>query len=328
METGCGLEPRWAQAAAGVKLDNKEQPMFKKSLRWLGMGLGGLSVLLILTAVGLYARSQAVVAQTYRAPDDKLIINNDATSIERGRYLANYVSVCVDCHGDKMQGSVVIDDPALGRVVAPNLTTGRGGRGDQLSDADWVRVVRYGILPDGTSAKVMPSNDYQHLSDSDLAAIIAYVRSLPPQDSDLPQPTLGPLGRVLLATGQLPILMADRVNAQTQRAEITPSVSVEYGQYLANIAGCTGCHGPGLSGGPIPAAPPEWPLAANLTPSGAVGQWSEADFIKTIRTGLNPAGQALDVTMPWPRYGNMTDDDLKALWAFIRTVPAKPAGNR
>lgn len=302
--------------------------MFRKILRWLGIGVGGLVVLLIVAAIVVYFRSQAVVAQAYSAPTDEIVIPTDATTLERGRYLANYVSVCVDCHGDNLAGGVVVDDAALGRIVAPNLTTGQGGRGGQLRDSDFVRVLRYGILPDGTSAKVMPSDDYQHLSDSDLAAIIAYVRSLPPQDSDLPTPTIGPLGRVLLATGQLPIIMAERVNPQTQRAAVTAGVSVEYGKYLANIAGCTGCHGPGLAGGPIPAAPPDWPLAANLTPSGAVGKWSEADFIKTIRTGISPAGKALDVTMPWPRYGNMTDDDLKALWAFIQTVPAKPAGNR
>jgi mono/diheme cytochrome c family protein len=302
--------------------------MFRKILRWLGIVFGGLAVLVLIAALVIYFRSQALVAQSYGAPDDPITVKNDAATLERGRYLVNYVSVCVDCHGDKLQGGVVVDDTALGRIVAPNLTTGKGGRGGQLTDADFVRVLRYGILSDGTSAKVMPSDDYQHLSDSDLAAIIAYVRSVPPQDSALPAATLGPLGRVLLVTGQLPILMAERVDPQTERAELIPGVSVEYGQYLANIAGCTGCHGPGLSGGPIPAAPPDWPLAANLTPSGDVGQWSEADFIKTIRTGLNPAGKALDVTMPWPRYGSMTDDDLKALWAFIQTVPAKPAGNR
>lgn len=105
-------------------------------------------------------------------------------------------------------------------------------------------------------------------------------------------------------------------------------VTADYGHYLANGAGCTGCHGPGLAGGKIPSGPPDWPLAANLTPSGEVGKWSETDFINTIRTGVNPAGKTLDQVMPWFRYRDMTDDDLKALWQYIKAVPAKPAGTR
>ncbi len=105
-------------------------------------------------------------------------------------------------------------------------------------------------------------------------------------------------------------------------------MTVDYGHYLADGAGCTGCHGLGLSGGPIPGVPPDWPQAANLTPSGEVGKWSEADFISTIRTGANPAGKTLAKEMPWFRYREMTDNDLKALWQFVKTTPAKPFGNR
>jgi mono/diheme cytochrome c family protein len=299
--------------------------MLKKILRWIGIILGAL---ILVAFMGVYVRSNAIVAKAYSAPSAKIAIAPDAQLVERGRYLANYVAVCVDCHGDKLQGDAVVDDAALGRIVAPNLTTGQGGIGGMRTDEDFVRVLRYGILPNGTSAKIMPSNDYQHMNDGDLAAIIAYIRSLPSQDHNLLPERLGPLGRILLATGQLPIMIADRVDYKTQRADVKPGVSVEYGQYLAKIAGCIGCHGPGLSGGPIPAAPPDWPQAANLTPGGEVGQWTEADFFKTIRSGVNPAGKVLDTEMPWPRYGNMTDNDLKALWAFIKTVPAKPFGNR
>lgn len=302
--------------------------MSSKILRWLGIALGSLLLLILVAIIGIYFRSNAVVTKVYATPNDAVVVATDAQLIERGRYLANYVSVCVDCHGENFQGGIVVDDPALGRIVAPNLTTGQGGVGGQLKDEDFVRVLRYGIMPDGTSAKVMPSDDYQHLNDRDLAAIIAYVRSVPPQESHLPPFRFGPLGRVLLATGQLPILIAERVDPQTQRSEIPPGVSAEYGQYLADIAGCRGCHGPGLSGGPIPAAPPDWPQAANLTPSGEVGKWTEEDFLNTIHSGVNPDGKALDPEMPWPRYGNMTDEDLKALWAFIKTVQPKPFGNR
>lgn len=301
----------------------------KRLMRWLGITVGILAVLALLLAAGIYFRSEMIINQTYAASTDEIAIATDAAVIARGEHLANYVSVCVDCHGAKLEGGIVVDDPALGRIVAPNLTTGQGGVGGELTDADFVRVLRYGILPDGRSAQVMPSDDYQYLSDADLAAIIAYVRSVPPQDNTLPANAIRPLGRTLLTFGQLPILMAERVNTQLDPpATVEASVSLEYGQYLGRIAGCTGCHGPGLSGGPIPAAPPDWPQAANLTPSGEVGEWTEADFINTIRTGVNPAGKTLVKEMPWFRYRSMTDDELKALWLFIQSVPAKEFGNR
>jgi mono/diheme cytochrome c family protein len=124
-------------------------------------------------------------------------------------------------------------------------------------------------------------------------------------------------------------MIAPRINfAVAGSASQTAEVTLEYGTYLANIAGCTGCHGPSLSGGPIPGAPPEWPAAMNLTPGGEVGGWTEAEFINTIRTGVNPGGHELLPEMPWQTYRNMSDDELKAIWLFIQSVPAKEAGNR
>ncbi len=99
------------------------------------------------------------------------------------------------------------------------------------------------------------------------------------------------------------------------------------GKYLAGAAGCFGCHRDGLSGGEIPDTPPGlFPPAMNLTPSGEVGFWSEADFIKTIRTGKNPGGHPLLDPMSWKTYANMTDDELRAIYAYIKTVPPRTAG--
>ena len=118
----------------------------------------------------------------------------------------------------------------------------------------------------------------------------------------------------LLSLGQLPLLSADRVPKNATHIAPPLGMTAEYGQYLARGGGCIGGHGPGLSGGPIPAAPPEWPAAAaNLTPSGEMGKWSETDFINSMRTGINPAGKTLDKSMPGFRYRDMTDNDLKAL---------------
>lgn len=293
----------------------------KRILQRIGIFFAALLGLAVLLVGGLFIRSGQILNATYKAPEVSLVLPTDATAITRGRYLADHVSVCVDCHGENFAGGVVVDDPALGRIVAPNLTNGQNGVGADLTDMAFARIVRYGVLPDGKSVRVMPSDDYSHLSDADLAAIVAYVRSLPPVDSSLPATELKPLGRLLLSAGQLDIMIAKRIDFAAERPFPPAAITTEYGHYLANIAGCTSCHHPDLAGGAIPGAPPDWPKAANITPSGAVAGWSEADFITTIRTGVNPSGHKLLAEMPWQRYAGMTDEDLQAIWLFIQSVP-------
>lgn len=303
--------------------------MMQKILKWVGIVLGILVGLVVIAAVGVYFASEGTLNRKYNAPQVSVTVPSDPAAIERGRHLVTTIAVCVDCHGEDLGGGIVVDDPALGRIVAPNLTRGQNGLGAQLSDADIARVLRFGVLPDGKSVRVMPADDYQHLSDADLGAIIAYVRSLPPADSSLPPAEIKPFGRILLAVGQLPIMIADRIDpASRQPMAPVAGVSADYGRYVANVAGCTGCHGPGLSGGPILGAPPDWPPAANLTSAGATQGWSEADFIHTIRTGIDPAGHQLVDEMPWQRYAGMSDDELKAVWMFIQSMPPKEYGNR
>lgn len=298
-------------------------------LKWVGIVLGALVALVVVAAIGVFIASESILNKTYAAPTPTIGVPTDAASIERGKHFVTSVSACIGCHGDNLGGGVVIDDPALGRIVAPNLTRGKNGYGSQLSDADFARVIRYGVLPNGRSARVMPADDYNHLSDADLGAVIAYVKSVPPVDSNLPPIELKPLGRVLLATGQLPIMIAQRIDFQAaQPATVAAGVSAEYGKYLANVAGCTGCHGPGLSGGKVPGAPPDVPPALNLTPGGELVAWTEADFVKALRTGVTPSGHQINPFMPWKNYAQMTDDELSALWLFVKSVPAKPAGNR
>lgn len=303
--------------------------MGNKLLKWIGIAVGVLIGLLIIAFAIIYIQSEAVLNKRYTVQIREIPIPTDEAALERGQHLVTAASVCIDCHGENLGGGIVVDDPALGRIVAPNLTRGRNGVGNERNDNDFVVAIRYGVLPDGRSVRVMPADDYTHLSDPDLGAIIAYIRSLPPVDSDLPPSEIRLLGRILLATGQLPIMIAERIDLeQAGGEEITAGVTLDYGRYLADASGCTGCHGPGLSGGPIPGAPPDWPLAANLTPSGSVGEWSEADFIQTIRTGVNPAGKQLVEEMPWQNYSKMTDAELQALWLFVSSVPPKPEGSR
>lgn len=298
-------------------------------MRWIPRVLGALVLLLLLTGLLVYGISEWRLAKRYEAPREELPIPTDEDAVARGAYLASTVSVCVDCHGADLGGMVVVDDPGLGRIVAPNLTQGEGGLAALRDDQELARAIRYGVGPDDKALMVMPSDDYHHLTDEDLGAIVAYIRSLPPVDEALPDNTLRPLGRLLLALGQLDVFAASRIDMALRAPEaLAPEVSKAYGQYLANIAGCTGCHGPGLSGGTIPGAPPDFPPAANLTPSGELGSWDFGDFRATLRTGKTPKGRALSEQMPWKSYGKMSDQELRAIWLFVSSVPAKDAGNR
>jgi cytochrome c553 len=300
-----------------------------KVLRWIGWVLVGLIGLVIVAIAGVYLSSSARLNKTYTIPQASVVVTipNDQASIERGKHLAVAIAKCTTCHGDNLAGQVMADVPPF-RLVATNLTRGQGGVGGQLTDADWVRAIRHGVGPDGKGLLVMPSEDYTDFSDADLANVIAYVKSVPLVDNQLPGMDIRLLGRVLLVSGQVPGPAAETIDHNARRpAAVTPAVSAEYGHYLAQNGACLGCHGPSLSGGPIPGAPPDVPPAANITPAG-IGTWSDEDFFRALREGKRPDGSVINPAMPWQRLREMTDDEIKALLMYIRSVPAKPTGNR
>jgi cytochrome c553 len=172
---------------------------------------------------------------------------------------------------------------------------------------------------------IMPSEEYQHFSDDDLGALIAFLKTVPAIDRERVPTSLGPVSRVLLATGKMKLAAEIIDHPNVHPAPVTPAISVEYGRYIA--AGCTGCHGTNFSGGKIASGPPSWPPAANLTPhsDGKLSKWTEADFINTLRTAKRPDGSELNPVMP-RLFGQMDDVELKALWAFFKTLPAASTG--
>jgi mono/diheme cytochrome c family protein len=172
----------------------------------------------------------------------------------------------------------------------------------------------------------MPSTDYVHLTDDDLAAIVAYVQAAPPVDLAQPPVQVGPVGRALFVAGKLPILHAERIdhgNAKAMLVQAGPTI--EYGAYVASV-GCKGCHGQSLAGGPIEGGAPDWPQAANLTPAGSLKSWTEADFTQVLRTGKRPDGSTVNPVMPIRLTRNLTDEEIHALWLYLRTLPATPLG--
>ncbi len=288
-----------------------------------GKILGGLLLLIVVVIVSVYAASSARMNKTYAIADLPLAIPSDAASITRGQHLATAIAKCADCHTADMAGGQVFDAPPA-RIVAANLTRGVGGIGAQFSDADWVRAIRHGVGPDGKPLLFMPAQVFASLNDSDLADIIAYVKSLPPVDRQLPASTIKPLGRLLLLAGQLPLLPAELIDHSAPPPVAPPAgITTAYGHYLVATGGCADCHGGNLSGGPVAGTPPEFPPAANLTPGGELSGWADADIVRALREGKRPDGSALNSFMPWKFTRLMTDDEIAAVIRYLRSVPAQ-----
>jgi len=297
---------------------------------WLARIGAALFALAVAAGATVFALSQARLTHAYVVPAEKVAIPMDPALIARGHHLA-IISGCIDCHGQNLSGRLFFENVMIGRFVSPNLTKGKGGSGGRFSDQDWVRAIRHGVRPDGKPLLVMPSKQYYALSDADLGALIAYLETIPPVDNELPSSAVSPIGRALMLTMKdLPLLPAERIDHNAARP-LAPAigVTVEYGKYLA--VRCTGCHGENLSGGKIPGTPPDWPPALNLTPypGAALAQWTEAQFVHALRTGVTPRGNQFDTKyMPWKVLGQMTDDEMKALWLYLRSLRPQPYATR
>lgn len=295
-------------------------------MRMLLRVLAGLVLLVVVAAGVVYAMSQSKLGRSFEIEAAEVEIPDDAEALVRGRHQAT-IRGCTGCHGENLAGETVIEDPAMGTIHAPNLTIGEGGLPPTYSNADWVTAIRHGVGADGRPLQLMPSSEYWPMDNGDLGDLIAYLKALPPVDAESPASRPGPLARVLLSTGALPM----HVDLIDHEAEIPdapePAVTAEYGAYLALT--CTGCHGHNLSGGKITGAPPDWPEAANLTPheTGLEG-WEEADFFTALREAERPDGTKLDPIMPAEQFGKMTNDELSALWMYLESLPATPHGER
>lgn len=284
-----------------------------------------IAAILFLSASAIWGLSERTLRRTYTTPQDELVIPTDSASIARGEHLTRITS-CTLCHGADLGGGIYADMGPVGIVAGPNLTTGRGGVAADFTPQDWTRAIRRGVRRDSTSLIMMPSEVFVHLSQEDLGAIVAYLRARPPVDREVPRSRFGPVGRALLATGQLDILVAPKTPDYKYAAHVEREETPEYGRYLANISGCHGCHGFELSGGRV-AGPASLPPAANLTPAG-IGSWTEADFVRSMREGVRPDGTTINEFMPWQQFREMTDSELRALWLYLQSVPPKEFGGK
>lgn len=248
--------------------------------------------------------------------------------LTQGKYLFESRG-CGECHGMDGAGRVVVDEPGGLYVRSPDITTARVSMVAAYTEGDWVRAVRHGVDPGGRALLIMQSEDYNRMSDADFAALVAYVRTLPPGPGTLGEVRLPAMLRMLYGVGVFKDA-AEKIDHRLPPATPVPvAESAEYGGYIANM--CIGCHGAGLSGGKVPGTPPDWPPASNLTPGegSVMPLYPTAEaFAAMMRTGKRPDGRAVSKVMPFESLKNFNDTDLKALFAYLGTLPPKRAGER
>ena len=283
-------------------------------VKWGGVGLAALlatgaslpSALMIVGLVKLHTRSALV-------PDVK--IAGSSEQIQRGQAIAH--SFCDACHsktGSLTGGLDVAKEipMPIGSLVSANLTP--AGRLSRWSDGEVFRAIRNSVDADGRWLIVMSYTNAGKLSDDDIQALIAYIRSRPPAGEDTVNPPdqLNPLGLIMLGAGMLPggkPVVTGVVTAPPK------GPTMQYGEYILAYQDCRECHGSNLTGG----------VQGQLGPIGPglslVKEWSLKEFIATMRTGINPGGRELGEKMPWRPIGQMDDEELSAVYEYLTHLP-------
>jgi len=271
----------------------------KTFFKWTGIILGGLIGLILLAGLTLYPIGMKKLSRTYpNLTVESVNIPTDADAVARGKHVAT-IWACTRSHGEDLSGKIFTNDPLLGMVPlfgtipASNLTSGKGGVATSYTDTDWVRAIRHGVMPEG-SGEVLMFN-YATMSDQDLGDLIAYLKQIPPVDTNYPEMNDGPILPVFDAVGLLPTAAEKIDHGVPRSADPTPGATAEYGGYLSAI--CTACHGNGAGS--------------------AVKNWKQEDFIHTFNTGVLTDGKQFGSTMSSNTFREMNDMELTALWLYF-----------
>lgn len=293
----------------------------KKFLKWAGIILGSLILILIILVIIFSSKGMKMVNQSFEVTPASIVIPDDSAHLARGEYLVTML--CTDCHGDDLAGTDFWDDPKMGYMCAPNLTGGKGGIGSAYTDADWVRAIRHGVRPNGKGLMIMPIISTHQMGEYDLASVIAYLKTIPAVDKEYGPTKFKLMVKVLAGLGVFGdnFIQAALVDHSKGFDPIPASTDASFGEYNTNIFMCKDCHGPDLGG--MPNFDPEGPFMSNITKGGNPGKWSQEDFMKTIRTGITPEGKELQKKfMPWHKYSQMSDEELSSIYTYIQSVPA------
>ncbi len=295
-------------------------------LKWGGVVIAGLltlipAALLVLGLIGFYKLNER-----HANPVANLQVAGTAAQIARGEQLAH---ICVSCHtsDDQLPLSGVdflakFAGPPVGTLYAPNLTP--SGNIKDWTDGEVIRAIREGVHKNGRSLLIMPAENLRNLSDDDVQALVAYLRSQPATGG--PTPT-----NAFDLFGALFINLFDFRTAQQPVGSVTapPPGTPEYGKYMVDIIGCRSCHGDQLQG-KADTGQPGPPPGPNLTQ--IVPQWTEEQFMTFFNTGIRPDGSPVPILtlpsgfseprMPWPEVrAAATDDELKAIYAYLHSLP-------
>ncbi len=291
----------------------------KKAVKYVGWALAALLVLGIAAAGAAHLLAQRKMNRSIDVQVAPVAFVNDAGAVARGKYLFQSRG-CSECHGNDGAGKLVIDEPNGMRVRSPNISPGPGSVVAKYTEVDWVRTIRHGVKPDKRPIFIMPSEDYNRFTDADVAAIVAYARSLPPAKGEAGRIELPLIVKALYAANMIPDAPQRIDHTLPPAKAVAEGPTVEHGAYVANM--CKGCHGDRFNGGKIPGSPPDWPAAADLTARATYATYDSVDkFRAMLRSGKRPSGEAIKV-MPFPSLGALNDTDVEALYAFLKTLPA------
>ncbi|MGV3516004.1 c-type cytochrome [Luteitalea sp.] len=265
--------------------------------------------LLMLAAVAVVVRSAQVRSRTWEgvvAATWPGVVPSDAVSVAEGARLARVLG-CADCHGERLQGRALPEALPFAEVIAPNLTRVVPGYGDP----ELVRLLRHGVRRNGTGVFVMPAPAFFHLSDADIALVLAYLRRLPREEGHEQATSFTPRAHAAIAVGRLRPVPDAMDHGATRVDPGTPDDTAARGRYLAHVA-CTECHGSSFEGGMAGKAPP---LAIAQT-------YTDEGFRHLMRTGETPGRRDLFVMddTARARFAHFTDAEIQAVLTFLRTL--------
>jgi cytochrome c553 len=300
---------------------------------WLVAKIPALLLVLVVGAAGTAAytmcsKFDASMELVYDVPVPDVVRSTDPAVVARGDHVVHSIAACAAaaCHGEDLAGA---DKPTamgpLGQFAGPNITG--AGLGAAYSDGELARIIKHGIKKDGTSVRFMPSQDLSWLPEGDVVAVVSYLRTVPDVDRPNEATVVAPLGKVLDRCDQVVWDVARRIDHAKVETPPAPQPTAVYGAYIARH--CSGCHGEHFSGGAIPGAPSSIPVPPNLTPDRTgLAAWTFADFERLMRTGVRKNGDRLDPFMPIETWKNLDDTEMRAVFAYLRSLPPRPRGGR
>jgi mono/diheme cytochrome c family protein len=283
-------------------------------VKWPGVILAGLLTLILVLVSGVVANGLIKMYAPHNFTVSSITVAGTSEQIERGKHIAT-VS-CAGCHspngelplsgGRNMSADIGLP---LGDLYPPNLTPGSDLK--DWSDGQILRAIREGVDDSGRPLLIMPARNLRNLSDEDAQSVVAYVRSQPAVQHDTLPTNPSLLAVIMTGAGMVEF---DLKPVTGPVAAPPKGPTMEYGQYIVSFQDCRDCHGKDLNGGKPPA-----PVGPSLQ---VIKGWTQEQFVKTIRTGVDPSGHQLKPIMPWQIYARMDDVELAAIYEYMHNLPS------